>query len=69
MGMREQPEGEAIVPPPEKYDKLGDGGGRLGPRDHIPPSQYAQAKQEDDSAGSECSDNEDGNLVSDSIIV
>ena len=71
---RGQPEGASgNSPAPAKYDELGTGGGRPGPRDHTSPSNYAQAKQEDDySAGeqSEYSDNDnEDNLVSDSIIV
>ena len=75
--VRVQPEGAPGAPAPEKYDKVGDGGGRLGPRDHIPPSQYAEPKEDDNyenvsddhSERSEYSDNEDGNLVSDSVLV
>ena len=76
MGKREQPEGASGAPAPEKYDTVGEGGGRNGPRDYLPPSHYAEAKQDDydnvdddQSARSEYSDNEDGNLVSDSILV
>ncbi|XP_066923238.1 uncharacterized protein [Clytia hemisphaerica] len=55
-------------PQRQKYDELGPGG-RVGPRDHVVHSKYAEVKQEEDYGESDQHEDEEGNLVSDSVIV